>query len=63
MTTLWIVTPTLSQNILAVFDAQAREDWGQGIYFLPGNSRSRILVVHQLPVLSINYLSIKIPYG
>ena len=49
-TTLWILTPTLSQNILNIFKTETSEKWGKGIYLLPGNSRGRIIVVHQLPV-------------
>ena len=49
-TTLWILTPTLSQKTLDIFRAETSEQWGKGVYLLPGNSKARVIVVHQLPV-------------
>ena len=49
-TTLWILTPTLSKKTLDIFRAETSEQWGQGVYLLPGNSKAGVIVVHQLPV-------------
>ncbi len=47
---LWIITPTISDNILPQFCAIFRHKWGDGIYFLPEGFMTRIIAVHQLPV-------------
>ncbi len=47
---LWILTPTLSDTILNSFEAKRKEDWEEGIYFLPVPLSTRIIVIHQLPV-------------
>ncbi len=49
---LWILTPTLSNKILNSFSAKRKEDWEEGIYFLPSALSTGIIVVHQLPVNS-----------
>ena len=51
-TTLWIVTPTLSDNILNSFRAQKDDHWEDGIYFLAPSLSTGIIVVHRLPVNS-----------
>jgi hypothetical protein len=47
---LWIITPTLSQAQQTTFCMIKKPKWGKGIYFLPENDFTRIVVVHQLPV-------------
>jgi hypothetical protein len=47
---LWIITPTLSGPIQRAFCMVTKPEWGEGIYFLPENDFTRIVVVHQLPV-------------
>jgi hypothetical protein len=47
---LWIITPTLSAIIQKAFCMVTNPEWGEGIYFLPKNDFTRIVVVHQLPV-------------
>jgi predicted HTH domain antitoxin len=47
---LWIVTPTLSPAKQEEFCMVTKPQWGEGIYFLPKNDFTRIVVVHQLPV-------------
>ena len=49
---LWILTPTLSEQILDSFEAKLRENWLKGIYFLPRALATGIVVIHQLPVNS-----------
>ena len=49
---LWILTPTLSEQILDSFEAKSRENWLKGIYFLPKALATGIVVIHQLPVNS-----------
>ena len=47
---LWILTPTLSQEILASFGARLDlETWGEGVYLLPPSLETGIIVIHQLP--------------
>ncbi|NER06313.1 MAG: hypothetical protein F6K17_28895 [Okeania sp. SIO3C4] len=47
---LWILTPTVSQNILNGFGATLdEENWFSGIYFLGEYIRTAIVVIHQLP--------------
>ena len=47
---LWILTPTLSDKILNSFSAKRKDDWEEGIYFLPEALSTRIIVIHQLPI-------------
>ncbi len=49
---LWILMPTLSQQILDSFEAKSKEDWLKGVYFLPSALSTQIIVIHQLPVNS-----------
>jgi hypothetical protein len=47
---LWILTPTLSTNILESLGAKPDLDtWGEGVYLLPAALRTGIIVLHQLP--------------
>ena len=46
---LWILTPTLSQNILNSFEAKQKEEDLAGIYQLPSALDTGIIVIHQLP--------------
>ncbi len=48
---LWIITPTISEKILAGFGATPKEEWNTGIYFLPPELMTGIVAVHQLEVL------------
>jgi hypothetical protein len=47
---LWIITPTLSLNMQKTYCMVTKPRWGPGIYSLPENDFTRIVVVHQLPV-------------
>jgi hypothetical protein len=47
---LWIITPTMSEAIQKAFCMVTKPKWGEGIYFLPKNDFTRIVVVHQLPI-------------
>ena len=47
---LWILTPTLSANILESCGARLElETWGEGVYLLPPAQKTGIIVLHQLP--------------
>ena len=47
---LWILTPTASENLLQEFGATLDlESWPMGVYFLPPQLRTVIVVIHQLP--------------
>jgi Domain of unknown function (DUF4351) len=47
---LWILTPTLSDNILESLGAKPDlETWGEGVYLLPPALKTGIIVLHQLP--------------
>ncbi len=47
---LWILTPTCSEKILAGFGAKSPEEWGKGVYFLPGLLKAAIVAINQLPI-------------
>jgi hypothetical protein len=47
---LWIISPTLSKIKQKTFCMVTTPEWGEGIYCLPENDFTRIVVVHQLPV-------------
>ena len=47
---LWIITPTLSPRILAMFGGKETEEFGKGIYLSSAIWNTGIVVVHQLPV-------------
>ena len=47
---LWIFTPTLSDKILTSFEAKIKDNWEDGIYFLPEALSTRMIVIHRLPV-------------
>jgi hypothetical protein len=47
---LWILTPTLSADILESLGARLDlETWGEGLYLLPPALKTGIIVIHQLP--------------
>lgn len=47
---LWILTPTLSAQILAGLGAKLEPDkWGEGAYLLSPTLKTGIIVIHQLP--------------
>ena len=46
---LWIITPSASDDLLSKFGAFVREDWLQGIYFLPIGLKAAIIAVNKLP--------------
>ena len=47
---LWILTPTLSVDILESLGAQlALETWGEGVYLLAPALKTGLIVIHQLP--------------
>ena len=47
---LWIITPTISEEILSEFQAQTKPNGESGIYFLAPGLLTGIVAVHQLPV-------------
>ncbi|WP_017296401.1 hypothetical protein [Geminocystis herdmanii] len=47
---LWIITPTISDKILTGFNANTRENWEKGVYFLPPTLCTGIIAIHQLPI-------------
>lgn len=46
---LWMISPTLSQQIQQKFGMEQSPKWGEGIYFLPQGDRAAVIAVHQLP--------------
>ena len=47
---LWILSPTVSDPLLAGFRAiSAPENWVSGVYFLGPSLKAAIIVIHQLP--------------
>jgi hypothetical protein len=47
--TLWILTPTLSDNILTSLGSTLDTDRGEGVYLLPLAQKTGIVVIHRLP--------------
>jgi hypothetical protein len=47
--TLWILTPTLSDNILVSLGATLDAVRGEGVYLLPSAQKTGIVVIHRLP--------------
>jgi hypothetical protein len=47
--TLWILTPTLSDNILTSLGATLDANRGEGVYLLPSAQKTGIVVIHRLP--------------
>jgi hypothetical protein len=47
--TLWILTPTLSDNILTSLGATLDADRGEGVYLLPSAQKTGIVIIHRLP--------------
>ncbi len=47
--TLWILTPTLSDNILTSLGAMLDIERGEGVYLLPSAQKTEIVVIHRLP--------------
>jgi len=46
---LWIITPSASDDLVSKFGAFAREDWLEGIYFLPKGLKTAIIAINKLP--------------
>jgi hypothetical protein len=46
---LWILTPTLSDNILMSLGANLDLERGEGVYLLPSAQKTGIVVIHRLP--------------
>ncbi len=47
---LWILTPTLSVDLLESLGAKSQiESWGEGVYLLSPALKTGIIVIHQLP--------------
>ncbi len=46
---LWILTPTLSDNILVSLGANLDAERGEGVYLLPSAQKTGIIVIHRLP--------------
>jgi hypothetical protein len=49
---LWILTPTLSDNILMSLGANLDANRGEGVYLLPSAQKTGIIVIHRLPKTS-----------
>ncbi|NJM48968.1 MAG: hypothetical protein HC860_24720 [Alkalinema sp. RU_4_3] len=47
---LWILSPTLSQTLKHRRRAEPKPEWGEGIYFLPEDDCTAIVMIHELPV-------------
>jgi hypothetical protein len=47
--TLWILTPTLSDNILTSLGSTLDAERGEGVYLLPLAQKTGIVVIHRLP--------------
>jgi hypothetical protein len=47
--TLWILTPTLSDNILTSLGSTLDTNRGEGVYLLPLAQKTGIVVIHRLP--------------
>jgi hypothetical protein len=47
---LWILAPTVSKSVWQGFGAAEKEDWSEGLYFLPAHNRCVLVCIHQLPV-------------
>ena len=47
--TLWLLTPTLSDNILTSLGAMLDIERGDGVYLLPSAQKTGIVVIHRLP--------------
>lgn len=47
---LWIITPTISKTILKEFGAIEKDNWEDGVYFLPSGFCTGIVAIHQLPI-------------
>jgi hypothetical protein len=47
--TLWILTPTLSDNILISLGAMLDVERGEGVYLLPSAQKTGVVVIHRLP--------------
>ena len=47
---LWIITPTINEEILDEFGATRRQEWSNGIYFTPKGLMTGIIAVHELEV-------------
>jgi hypothetical protein len=45
---LWILTPTLSDNILISLGASLDAERGEGVYLLPSAQKTGIIVIHRL---------------
>jgi hypothetical protein len=46
---LWVLTPTLSDNILVSLGANLDAERGEGVYLLPSAQKTGIIVIHRLP--------------
>ncbi|BAZ05002.1 DUF4351 domain-containing protein [Calothrix sp. NIES-3974] len=46
---LWVLTPTASATVLSSFNANPKEEFSPGVYFLGDALRTAIVVIHQLP--------------
>jgi hypothetical protein len=46
---LWILSPTVSENLRQVTEAKEKRGWPQGVYFMPSFHRTALVAVHQLP--------------
>jgi hypothetical protein len=46
---LWILTPTLSDNILTSLGANLDAQRGEGVYLFPSAQKTGIVVIHRLP--------------
>jgi len=47
--TLWILAPTASADLTNGFGGHWKDDWCEGIHFLPPHFKTAIVAIHQLP--------------
>jgi len=47
---LWILSPTISDQVIQSFGAKKSKDWTTGFYLFPPAFRTGLVAIHQLPV-------------
>jgi hypothetical protein len=47
---LWLISPTISQDIYRGFSGIETPEWGPGVFILPEHERTGLIAIHRLPV-------------
>jgi hypothetical protein len=47
---LWVISPSVSAQVLSGLEIRAKAKWSQGVYFLPKDQRIGVIALNQLPV-------------